>query len=241
MCPTFGEAKVENQKPPRVARKRTRDTTLWVSNLLMLALGIVIGFTAHWLWVSTAASAPASPIDALVKQTRHFKGNANAPVTIIEISDFQCPYCGRFATGTARQIEETYIKTGVVRFGYQHMAFLGVESRWAAEASECAAEQGKFWEYHDKLFASQSGENRGAFNKENLKNFAADLRLDTAKFNACLDSGKFTSLVEKETANVQSLGVQSTPSFLINGQPLAGAQPFEAFQRIIETERAKKK
>lgn len=121
------------------------------------------------------------------------------------------------------------------------MAFLGLESRWAAEASECAAEQGKFWEYHDKLFASHSGENQGAFSKDNLKRFAADLRLDTTKFNACLDSGKFASLVENETTSAQSLGVQSTPSFLINGQPLAGAQPFETFQKIIETERAKKR
>lgn len=119
------------------------------------------------------------------------------------------------------------------------MAFLGPESRWAAEASECAAEQGKFWEYHDRLFASQGS--AGAFGKENLKKFAADLRLDATKFNTCLDSGKFASLVDKETTNLQSLGVESTPSFLINGQPLSGAQPFEVFQKAIETERSKKK
>ncbi|MCI0477574.1 MAG: DsbA family protein [Anaerolineales bacterium] len=132
-----------------------------------------------------------------------------------------------------------YVKTGIVRYGYQHMAFLGPESRWAAEASECAAEQGRFWEYHDRLFTSQGS--AGAFSKENLKKFAADLRLDTTKFNTCLDSGKFASLVDKETTNLQSLGVESTPSFLINGQPLSGAQPFETFQKAIETERSKKK
>jgi protein-disulfide isomerase len=132
-----------------------------------------------------------------------------------------------------------YVKTGIVRYGYQHMAFLGIESRWAAEASECAAEQGKFWEYHDKLFSSQGS--AGAFSKDKLKTYAADLRLDTAKFNGCLDSGKFAALVESETNNAQTLGIQSTPSFLINGQPMAGAQPFETFQKAIETERAKKK
>jgi len=132
-----------------------------------------------------------------------------------------------------------YVKSGIVRYGYQHMAFLGPESRWAAEASECAAEQGRFWEYHDRLFASQGS--AGVFGKDNLKKFAADLRLDTTKFNTCLDSGKFASLVDKETTNLQSLGVESTPTFLINGQPLAGAQPFEVFQKAIETERAKKK
>ena len=119
------------------------------------------------------------------------------------------------------------------------MAFLGVESRWAAEASECAAEQGKFWEYHAKLFASQGS--AGAFSKDKLKTYAADLRLDPAKFSTCLDSGKFASLVESETTNLQSLGVTSTPSFLVNGQPLSGAQPFETFQKAIETERSKRK
>jgi protein-disulfide isomerase len=132
-----------------------------------------------------------------------------------------------------------YVKTGIVRYGYQHMAFLGPESKSAAEASECADEQGKFWEYHDKLFASQGS--AGAFSRENLKRFAADLKLDAAKFNACLDSGKYSAVVEKETASVQAAGVTSTPSFLLNGQPLSGAQPFETFQKAIEAERSKKK
>ena len=134
-----------------------------------------------------------------------------------------------------------YVKTGIVRFGYQHMAFLGPESKSAAEASECADEQGKFWEYHDVLFANQSGENQGAFSKDNLKKFATDLKLDTAKFNACVDSGKYSATVENDTAYAQTLGVTSTPAFLINGQSLVGAQPFEAFQKIVESERSKKK
>jgi len=116
------------------------------------------------------------------------------------------------------------------------MAFLGPESGWAAEASECAAEQDAFWEYHDKLFDSQSGENQGAFSKENLKSFAADLKLDTAQFDECLDTGKYTQVVEEQTNAAQQLGVRSTPAFVINGIPLIGAQPFDAFQQVIETE-----
>jgi protein-disulfide isomerase len=116
------------------------------------------------------------------------------------------------------------------------MAFLGPESQWAAEASECAADQEAFWDYHDLLYARQAGENRGAFNKENLKQFAAELGLDTQAFNTCLDSGKYAELVGNETAAAQSLGVTGTPAFLINGQPLVGAQPFEAFQQAIEAE-----
>jgi len=121
-----------------------------------------------------------------------------------------------------------------VRLGYWHVAFLGEESQWAAEASECAADQDKFWEYADKLFASQNGENQGAFNKDNLKQFAADINLDTAAFNECLDSGKYTQAVQEQTGVANQLGVRSTPAFIINGVPVLGAQPFEAFQQVIE-------
>jgi protein-disulfide isomerase len=123
-----------------------------------------------------------------------------------------------------------------VRIGYQHFAFLGDESFWAAEASECAADQDKFWEYHDYLFINQNGENQGAFVKDNLKRFAADLGLDTALFNTCLDSGKYAEAIQTQTAASQSLGVRSTPAFVINGQPLVGAQPFDVFQQYIEAQ-----
>ena len=122
----------------------------------------------------------------------------------------------------------------MVRFGYQHFAFLGPESQRAGEASECAADQDAFWEYHDKLFDSQSGENQGAFNQDNLKRFAVELGIDTQAFDECLDSGKYTSIVLNETQSAQALGVRSTPSFLINGEPLVGAQPFDVFKQYIE-------
>ena len=128
------------------------------------------------------------------------------------------------------------MNSGKVRLGYLHFAFLGEESQWAAEASECAAEQDKFWEYHDLLFARQSGENRGAFSKENLKKFSEEMDLDQKQFAECLDSGKYASLVSGQTSFAQQLGVQSTPSFIVNDQPLVGAQPFEAFQKLIEAD-----
>ena len=114
------------------------------------------------------------------------------------------------------------------------MAFLGDESQWAAEAAECAGDQASFWAYHDKLFASQSGENQGAFSKDKLKGFAADLKLDTAAFNTCLDSGKYTQVVQAETAAAQALGAQSTPSFFINDWLVLGALPIERFDGYIE-------
>lgn len=115
-----------------------------------------------------------------------------------------------------------------------HFAFLGPESQWTGEASECAAEQDAFWQYHDYIFIQQAGENRGAFNKDNLKRFADELGLDTQAFNQCLDSGKYTEIVQQETAWARSLGVQSTPTFVANGQPIVGAQPFEVFQQAFE-------
>jgi len=126
------------------------------------------------------------------------------------------------------------VNTGKVRLGYVHFAFLGEESQWAAEASECASEQDKFWEYHDLLFEKQSGENQGAFSKDNLKKFAAEMGLDQKKFDDCLDSSKYASVVTGQTSFAQQLGVQSTPSFIVNDQPVIGAQPFESFQKLIE-------
>jgi protein-disulfide isomerase len=127
------------------------------------------------------------------------------------------------------------VKSGEVRFAYIHFAFLGPESKSAAEASECAAEQDAFWEYHDNLYANQNGENRGAFNDGNLKRFASDLGLDTAQFNQCLDSGKYADIVQQEIQMAQQIGVSSTPTFVINGRPVLGAQPFEVFQQYIQT------
>ena len=114
------------------------------------------------------------------------------------------------------------------------MAFLGPESGWAAEAAECASDQNKFWEYHDILFARQAGENSGAFAKDKLKGFAAELKLDTNAFNTCVDTGKYTAQVQRDTQNAGLFGVSSTPTFLINGRLVNGALPFASFQQAID-------
>jgi protein-disulfide isomerase len=127
------------------------------------------------------------------------------------------------------------VDTGLVRFGYQHFIVLGPGSQSVAEASECAAEQDAFWPYHDFMYDPQARQNRG-FEKDNLKEFAAELGLDTTAFNTCLDSGAYSSFVDADTALSLSLGVRGTPAFIINGQLVAGAQPFEVFQQIIEAQ-----
>ena len=111
------------------------------------------------------------------------------------------------------------------------MAFLSPESKLAAEATECAAEQNAFWEYHDIIF--DTGDS--SLNSETLNNYAAELSLDTAVFAECLDSGKYASVVESDLEFARSIGAQSTPSFIIDGQPMVGAQPFSAFQQVIDS------
>jgi len=132
-----------------------------------------------------------------------------------------------------RQIDEEYIQNGQVRFGYIHMAFLSDASVWAAEATECAGDQGRFWDYHDLLYSRQ-GEAHGNMDKALLKDWAVELGLDAEAFNACLDSGKYTQLVQEQTSFAQSLGIQGTPAFVVAGQPVVGAQPFETFKSIID-------
>ena len=163
-------------------------------------------------------------------------GDQNAAVTIIEYSDFQCPFCGKFFKETESVLREKYIKTGKVKFIYRNFAFLGPESIWAANAARCAGEQNKFWQYHDYLYGNQSGENQDAFSKDNLKSFAVVLGLDKEKFNACLDSEKYTDLIQKETKAGGESGVQGTPASFINGTLYPGALPIATFTQIIDDE-----
>ena len=129
---------------------------------------------------------------------------------------------------------ETYVDTGIVQLGYVHLAFLGQESLWAAEASECAAEQNSFWEFYEMLYSFPSRENRAAFTKEGLKLIAAELGLNTAQFDQCMDEGKYAAQIQEDVSLANSLSITSTPSFMVNGMLVKGALPFENFQQIIE-------
>ena len=164
------------------------------------------------------------------------KGDPNAPVVVEVYADFQCPWCRRFTLGPERLLEEEYVRRGKVLLVFRHFAFLGEESRWAAEAAECANEQGRFWDYHDKLFEEQSGENVGTFRKENLKRFAAELGLDTQQFNQCLDSGKYAAKVQEEILEGRRRGVRGTPTVFINGQLLERGLDYSSLREAVEAE-----
>lgn len=160
------------------------------------------------------------------------KGDKKAPVTIIEFSDYQCPYCARFYTDTLPKLEETYIKTGKAKLIMRDFPLSFHQfAQKASEAAECADDQGKYWEYHNKLF-----DNQQALDIASLKKYAKDLSLDTAKFDSCLDTGKYTAEVQKDFQDGQKAGVSGTPSFFVNGNRIVGAQPFPAFEQIIEAE-----
>jgi len=181
----------------------------------------------------TQAAPSAGQVVEVSADDDPVKGDKNAPVEIIEFSDFQCPFCGRFYEQTLPDIEKNYIKTGKVKLVYRDFPLSSIHpyAQKAAEAAECADDQGKFWEMHDKIF-----ENQRAIGITDLKGYAKDLGLDTGKFNDCLDSGKFAAEVQKDTSDGRAAGVTGTPAFFINGKKIVGAQPYENFKAIIDAE-----
>jgi protein-disulfide isomerase len=170
-----------------------------------------------------------------VPTSGNVKGYPDAPVTVEEWADFQCPACRMFAEAVERRLEEDLLARRKAKLVYRNMAFLGPESVWAAEAARCAGDQGRFWEYHDKLFAEQAGENRGTFSSDNLKRFASELGLDTGSFGGCLDSGKYREEVLSEVEEGRAQGVSSTPTLFVNGRKLEGVARYDELREIIES------
>lgn len=168
-------------------------------------------------------------VDVKVAQGDHIRGNANAPVTIVEFSDFQCPYCSRFHD-TMSEVMENY--PNEVRWVYKHFPLDSIHpaAREAAEASECAGEQNKFWEYNDELFDNQSKIKSSYFPKA-----AEVVGLNIKQFNECLDSGKYADKVEEDYQEGIKLGVRGTPGGFINGEEIGGAQPYSVLSEMIDS------
>jgi protein-disulfide isomerase len=166
------------------------------------------------------------------------QGAADAPVTIYEFSDYQCPFCLRFFEETKPLLDENYIETGQVRFVYKDFPLDSIhpQARSAARAAECAGEQGSYWPMHDRLFGA-----RGQWADQldavvMYQRFATDLALDTNAFSQCLDSERFADEIQSDLEEGLRAGVQGTPTFFINGKVLVGAQPYDAFVAILEGE-----
>jgi protein-disulfide isomerase len=195
------------------------------------AIFIVAALSAVVVVALTVASSPASEG---VKATRPVLGDQAAPVLIEEYGDFQCPSCGAFARTVEPQIRAVYIDTGRVRLAWHDFAWIGQESRTAANAARCAGDQGQFWEYHDLLYQNQAGENGGAFSTGNLKGFGDTLGLEPTAFGACVDADRYGSAVQADFAKVRKNGFNGTPTFVIGDQRIVGAQPFEVFAAAID-------
>jgi len=172
------------------------------------------------------------------------RGNPDAPVTIVEFSDFQCPFCKRFHETTLPLILENYVDTGKVKFVYRDFPIVSLHPNGAvatALAAECADEQGMFWQYHDKIFQNQKNWERLAAEDVVilLKSFAEELGLDTNQFNDCLESGKFLDEVNNDLRDGASYGVTGTPAFFIGNEErgyiiVSGAQPYSVFQNVLD-------
>ena len=206
------------------------------SNNSIWIIGGVIGAAVLVLaLVLINMNATAKPLDPpSTLNAGRVLGNASAPVKIDLYSDFQCPICAR-AEQTVRQLAADYIDTGKAQVIYHNFAFIGPESEWAAQAAECANDQGKFWEYTSYLFDHQTGENVGAYNRDNLKRFASELQLDTTAFNACFDGNKYAALILQEKSDAQARNIRATPSFYVNGQFIEGLLPLAQFSALIDS------
>ncbi len=169
---------------------------------------------------------------AVVADNDPFQGNPDAQVVVVEFSDFNCGFCTRFATQTLPQILENYGDR--IKFVYRDMPILTETSAPAAEASHCAHDQGKFWEFHNLMFTDATARTREAYIK-----FAQDNNLDVTAFTECIDSGKYSGEVTLDLIDGQGLGIRGTPAFYINGRIVSGAQPYEVFRTVIEAELAK--
>jgi len=165
-------------------------------------------------------------------------GNPNAPITIIEFSDFQCPFCERFYTQSEKQMIAEYVNTGKAKLVYRDFPLDSIHPQAVpgALAADCANEQGKFWEYHNKIF-----ENQDLMGDARYKQWAVDLGLNAGQFNSCYDSQKYLAEIDKDTQDGLAAGVSGTPTVFVGNQQdgyvkIVGAQPYSAFKAAIDAE-----
>jgi len=165
-------------------------------------------------------------------------GNPKAKITLVEFSDFQCPFCRTFWSGAYQQIKTEYVDTGKVRFVYRDYPLsFHPGAKPAAEGGECADDQGKFWEFHDKIFGEQAKKGEGTiqFSENDVRKWAGQISgLDMNKWNECFNSKKYQAEVEKDVQDGSAYGVSGTPTIFVNGKAIVGAQPFSAFKTEID-------
>ena len=165
-------------------------------------------------------------------------GNPNAKISIVEFGDYQCTFCYKFHDKTLKMILEQYIIEGKVNFVYKDFPLNGPPSIMASEASYCAQEQEKFWQYHDLIYENWEGENTGWLTRDALDRFAEDVQLDLSEFNSCMNNSKYHQKVLETEQFAREINIDATPSFIIfddtNAYRIIGAQPFEKFEQVLK-------
>lgn len=219
--------KSKHEEPKTEGRKINKNYIIVAVILIVIILAIV-----------AALYSVPKPYTVKSLDTDNIFGSENATVTIVEFSDFQCPYCGNFYRTTEQQIKQEYIETGQVKIIYKHFPLaIHNNAQKAAEAAECAKDIGGdevFWQMHDKLF-----ENNQFLSTDKLKIYSAQLNINSSDFNSCLDTGAMADRVSSDMQEGKSLGVTGTPAFFVNGKSIEGAQPFDVFKKAIDAELAK--
>jgi protein-disulfide isomerase len=201
------------------SRRQKQSMYQWlIPTIIVLAAVLVIGGIVFY-----NTQAPTFVIKTPVAVNRpspkdNGVGNPDAKVKVFAFEDFQCPICGEYTQKLEPQIMDTYVATGKIYYQFIPFSFIGPESFVAAQGAYCAMDQGKFWEYHDYLFANQNGENKGDFSNQNLQSIAKQMGLDTTTFNTCLSSSKYTQKVNDDKNFAVQSGATGTPYFLVNGK-----------------------
>jgi protein-disulfide isomerase len=218
-------------------RRAARQRRLWFFGgavILAVVAALVLILANRGGGSGLPAVVAAAPLETGIPTNGTTIGDPKAPITVVEYGDFQCPGCAQFAQSDQAKLIQDYVATGKIRFEFHAFPFLDRtlsvsaagtvsasgdgESVRAAEAALCAADQGKFWEYHDTIYANHNGENQGAYSRNRLVEMAKLVGLDTATFSNCLDQGTHKADVESLYAQAVQSGVTQTPSFAVNGE-----------------------
>jgi protein-disulfide isomerase len=228
-------SKKQQRQQRRQSQARMRQVQI-IAGIVIIAVGI-----AAWLiWQQVKPLGAITPISTKVYTQADGKnlGDPTAAIQVLLFSDFQCPVCKQFADSVEPQIIATYVDTGRIRLEYHHFLIIdrnqgSVESRDAARASECAADQGQFWNYHDILYANQGAEASGAFTIRQLKALAVSLGLNAATFDPCLDTAQHADLVNADETLAAQYGVNGTPTIFINGAQMANPFDLTEWERTV--------
>ena len=217
-----------------------RTLIVLVAVLIITACGTTSADPAGRL-VPTSAKRPttSTSIPAPAGADPRGLGDPNAPIRVVEYSDFQCPFCARFVGDTAAQLRQAYIDTGKIYFTYRDFPLVDIHpgALLAAHVANCAAEQGSFWPMHDQLFQGTSAHSWGDGDVADFSifmSYAAGLRLDVGKVQECVQTNRYATQIETDFRDAAALGVRSTPTFIVNGKLLVGAQPFEVWQSVLD-------